>query len=164
MTIDIVLGALLAGAFCWFLGKLLYDRKLKDNLSHEPTQHKLHLKEEELEIHKSKVKTGEVIVYKEIVEEQKNITVPINHEELVIVSYEVHGNQKEKKEVIRIPLSEEEVVVTKHPVQVAEVSVSKNNVTEMKQINETLKKEQVHYEVIGLAEVQDGDSFEETQR
>lgn len=164
MTIDIVLGALLAGAFCWFLGKLLHNRKLKDDLSHEPTQHKLQLKEEELEINKSKVKTGEVIVYKEIVEEQKNITVPINHEELVIETYEVHGNQKEKKEVIRIPLSEEEVVVTKHPVQVAEFSVSKNNVTEMKQINETLKKEQVHYEVIGLAEVQDGDSFEETQR
>ena len=164
MTVDIVLGALLAGAFCWFLGKLLHNRKLKDDLSHEPTQHKLQLKEEELEINKSKVKTGEVIVYKEIVEEQKNITVPINHEELVIETYEVHGNQKEKKEVIRIPLSEEEVVVTKHPVQVAEFSVSKNNVTEMKQINETLKKEQVHYEVVGLADVKDGDSIEETQR
>jgi stress response protein YsnF len=65
--------------------------------------------------------------------------------------------------VIRIPLSEEEVVVTKHPVQVTEVSVSKNEITEMKQVHETLKKEQVHYEVIGLVDVKDGDSLEEVQ-
>lgn len=160
-----LVGIFLGGVVGWIIG-LYFNRNISENinshlLSDKPSRPKLELKEEQLEITKNKIVTGEVNVYKEIVEEQKNVTIPVNHEELVIEKYEVHGNEKEKKEEIRIPLTEEKVVISKHPVKVAEVSISKKNITEMKQIQETLKKEQVNYEVIGQADVNDGDSFKE---
>jgi uncharacterized protein (TIGR02271 family) len=59
------------------------------------------------------------------------------------------GNEEE----LRIPLKEEKVEINKHPVQVNEVSVTKRQIKEMKQIKRKLKKETVHVEVTGDADV-----------
>jgi uncharacterized protein (TIGR02271 family) len=185
MTVFLTLGAIFGGMIGWLSGYSQWTTfgplmetligllvgaiiggiigKYPENRNKTET-HTLLLKKEELEISKHKIKTGEVQVYKEIIEEQKIITVPINHEELVIEKFEVHGDLKEMKEVIRIPLSKEEIVVTKQPVRFAEVSISQKNVTEMKQICETLKKEEAHYEVVGLADVQNNEPIEESPR
>ena len=44
----------------------------------------MRLREEELDIHKDQVKTGEVMLHKEVVEEQKTVDVPVGHEQVVI--------------------------------------------------------------------------------
>ncbi|WP_026582702.1 YsnF/AvaK domain-containing protein [Bacillus sp. J33] len=105
----------------------------------------LQLREERLDIKKERVKTGEVKVHKEVVEEQKTFTIPIKREEMVIEA----GNEEE----LRIPLKVEEVEIIKHPVQVNEVSVTKRQIEEVKQIKETLKKETAHVDVSGEADV-----------
>ena len=57
------------------------------------------------------------------------------------------------EEEFRITLKEEEIEINKHPVQVNEVSVTKRQIKEMKQIKEKLKKETAHVEVEGDADV-----------
>src|SRR3954447_9007144 len=105
----------------------------------------LQLREEQIEIKKERVQTGEVKVRKEVVEEQKTVTVPIKREEMVV---EV-GDEEE----LRIPLKEEEIEISKHPVQVNEVSITTRQIKEMKQIKEKLKKETAHVAVEGNADV-----------
>ncbi|MEW9674408.1 YsnF/AvaK domain-containing protein [Ammoniphilus sp. 3BR4] len=172
--IQLILGALVGTVFGVIVGVIIgtyikYPDKqviksTHTDLASHPSQNKLKLKEEKLEITKSRIKTGEVKFYKEIVEEEKTVTVPLEHEELVIETFEVHGDEKKRKDVIRITLNKEELVVTKHPKKVSEVSISKNCITEMKQIKETLKKEQACYEVIGIADVKNEDLLEDVQR
>ena len=76
-----VLGMVVGGIVGWIIG-LYFNQNIGEspnihNLSDKPSQQKLELKEEELKITKDKVITGEVNVYKEIVEEQKNVTIPV---------------------------------------------------------------------------------------
>ena len=51
----------------------------------------LQLREEQLDIKKERVQTGEVKVHKEVVEEPKTFTIPIKREEMVIEA----GNEEE---------------------------------------------------------------------
>jgi Domain of unknown function (DUF2382) len=46
--------------------------------------HIIPVREEELRVHKQIVETGEIIVHKEVITEEKTITVPVSREELVI--------------------------------------------------------------------------------
>ncbi len=84
------------------------------------------------EIKRERVQIGEVKVHKEVVEEQKTFTVPIKREVMVIEA----GDEEE----LRIPLKEEEIEINKHPVQINEVSITKRQIKEMKQIKAKLKK------------------------
>ena len=105
----------------------------------------MQLREEQLDIKKERVQTGEVKIHKEVVEDIKTFTVPIRREEMVIEA----GDEEQ----YRIPLKEEEVKISKHPVQLAEVLVSKRQVEEMQQVKETLKKEIADVEIKGEADV-----------
>ncbi|MDQ0860900.1 YsnF/AvaK domain-containing protein [Bacillus sp. V2I10] len=139
----IVLGAIVGG--------IIYTMKEKRNIdgpsekTNENKEKKLQLREEQLDIKKERVQTGEIKIHKEVVEEQKTFTVPIKREEMVIEA----GNEEE----LRIPLKEEEVEINKHPVQVNEVSVTKRQIEEMKQIKKKVKKETAHVDVAGQADV-----------
>jgi len=57
------------------------------------------------------------------------------------------------EEELRITLKEEEVEINKHPVQVNEVSVTKRQIEEMKQIKEKLKRETAHVDIAGDVDV-----------
>ena len=143
VVIGLVLGAIIGGIIYTMNTRRNFDEPSKKTNGNK--EHTLQLREEQIEIKKERVQTGEVKVRKEVVEEQKTVTVPIKREEMVV---EV-GDEEE----FRIPLKEEEIEISKHPVQVNEVSITTRQIKEMKQIKEKLKKETAHVEVAGNADV-----------
>ncbi|ARK31947.1 YsnF/AvaK domain-containing protein [Halalkalibacter krulwichiae] len=132
VTIGLLLGAVAGGLIGLILTKL---RVRKPEDTGNDVAH-VQLKEEQLDIHKERVQTGEVKIHKEVVADKKTITVPIKRQELVV---ELGDEEK-----YRIPLKEEEIVIKKNPVQVAEVSISKRQINEMEQVTEKVKKETLH--------------------
>lgn len=121
---------------------------------------RLGLREERLDIEKKRVQSGEVRVRKEVVEEQKNIQVPVSHEEVVIERSPVSEGRVSdtpigQEEVIRIPVSEEQVQVTKTPIETGEVTIGKREVLESQPISETVKREKARLEQEGRPDVRD---------
>ncbi|MFB9757347.1 YsnF/AvaK domain-containing protein [Ectobacillus funiculus] len=106
---------------------------------------KLQLHEEQLDISKTWIQTGEITVRREVVTEIKRIEVPVVREELVIekkiLDAKSLDQQAEHTETIRIPISEERIEITKHPTALEDISIYKNTFEEIVQIDETLKKE-----------------------
>ncbi|RXJ03074.1 YsnF/AvaK domain-containing protein [Anaerobacillus alkaliphilus] len=128
--------------------KGLFSRQLNKNTLQTndiKNKHTLELKEEQLDIKKERVKIGEVKIRKEVVEDLKTITVPIKREEMVIEA----GSEEE----FRIPLKEEEIEISKHPVQLADVSVTKKQIEHIEEITKKLKKEVPSVEVKGDVDV-----------
>jgi uncharacterized protein (TIGR02271 family) len=138
-----VLGAIVGGIIHTINARRNIDEPSEKTYKNK--EQTLQLREEQLDIKKERVQTDEVKVHKEVVEELKTFTVPIKREEMVIEA----GDEEE----LRIPLKVEEVEINKHPVQVNEVSITKRQIEEMKQIKEKLKKETVHVGVTGDADV-----------
>lgn len=109
------------------------------------------IKKEELDIAKEWMQTGEVNIYRETTTEEISFTVPIKREELVIKKKVLNSPTYEGKvmplEVIRILLNEEQVEINKHRVNLEEVSVYKQQIQDIKHIEETLKSEKptVHF-------------------
>ncbi|WP_258880081.1 YsnF/AvaK domain-containing protein [Clostridium estertheticum] len=103
------------------------------------------IKKEQLDIAKKWLRTGEVNIYREAFTEEKTFTVPVKREELVIKKKVLASADSEIKnmptEIIRIPLSEEHVEFTKHKVNLEEVSICKQQIQDIKHIEETLKRE-----------------------
>jgi uncharacterized protein (TIGR02271 family) len=157
----IVIGAIVGGIISWLfnfsisigiilgiiIGVLSYTLTAKRDLLITTTSPKvkLALRKEQIDISKKRVQTGKVKIHKEVVQDKKTITVPIKREEMVIEA----GMDQE----IRIPLKEEEVEISKHPVRLAEVSITKRQIEEMEQAKATLKEEQAHYEVKGNVDI-----------
>lgn len=116
------------------------------------TNGSLELHKEELDITKNKVDAGEVILSKEVVEEQKTVEVPVMHEEVVIKRTPLNERSNasiSSEETIHIPVSQEQVQVNKYTVATEEVSASKRQVEETQQIQETLKRETANVNTTG---------------
>jgi len=108
--------------------------------------HTLQLREEQLKVTKTPVKTGEVEVRKEIVTENRQIQVPVEREEVVIERRPARGKAAAgdlKAEEIRIPVSEERVTVSKETVVNEEVEVGKRKVRDTKTVSGTVRREQL---------------------
>jgi uncharacterized protein (TIGR02271 family) len=125
----------------------------------------LELHKEELDINKNKVDAGEVILSKNVVEEQKTVDVPVMHEEVVIkrtpVSNERTDASISSEETLHIPVSQEQVDVNKYTVTTEEISASKRQVEETQQIQETLKREEANVNTTGSVDiVTDGSAFD----
>lgn len=120
---------------------------------------KLILREEQLEISKELIQTGSVDVHSEVIKEEKTIVVPVTREELVIEkrtsNVEASHSKNSPTEVIRIPISEERIEVLKHPVILEDVSVYRRQFQETQHIEEILKKEKLHVEILGEAKVRE---------
>lgn len=118
---------------------------------------KLTLRQEELDINKNKIQTGEVTLSKEIVEENKTVDVPVTREEVVIerrsLNNEACDSPITSGETIRIPVSEEQVQVGKHTVVTGEVSAHKREIQDTQTVNETLKKEEARIDKDGNPDV-----------
>lgn len=131
------------------------DTKIKKEEDKEKNvdDKKLRLHQEELDISKNRVKTGDVEISKEIIEEQKIIDVPVIHEEVVIerraISNETSDAPITAEESIHIPVSEERVEVGRHTVVTGEISASKREVEGTQQIKETLKREEARVHTDG---------------
>ena len=90
--------------------------------------------------------------------EQKNIQVPVSHEEVVIERSSVSEGRVSdtpigQEEVIRVPVSEEQVQVTKTPIETGEVTIGKREVLESQPISETVKREKARLEQEGRPDV-----------
>ena len=105
----------------------------------------LQLKEEQLVLAKKWMQTGEVKIFRESYTEEKSFTVPVTREELVIekkISTSATPGQTVPTEVIRICLNEEQVEFTKRRVALEDISIYKQQIEEIKHIEETLRKEE----------------------
>ena len=139
--------------------KKTYEDNIETNSRKMPRDIKMQLREEQMKISKNKIQTGEVSIHKEVLTEEKNITVPVKREELVIENTvcdpQFHDKSEGHTETIRIPIKEERIDIKKKPVDLEDVSVSKDQYEEVKHITETLKKEVPHISINGDAKIVD---------
>lgn len=114
----------------------------------------IQVKEEQLRANKD-VERGEVNVRKEVHTEQKQITVPVEREEVVIERRPAsgHATGDMKPEQIRIPTKEEHVRVEKEAVVKEEVAVGKRKVQDTQTVSGEVKKEEIVVETEGNAKV-----------
>jgi len=122
----------------------------------------IEVKEERLHAEKRPVETGEVRVRKEVHTENKSIEVPVEHEEVVIERTPAHGRATaegiaatsiREGEEIRIPVRDEQVDVSKQTVVNEEVNIGKRVVQDTKTVSGQVRKEEVHVDQTGGANV-----------
>jgi uncharacterized protein (TIGR02271 family) len=119
----------------------------------------IRLREEQLHADKSRERTGDVKVRKEVHTEHKTITVPVEREEVVIerrpagATADTSGSIK--AEEIRIPVSEEKVHVRKETVAKEEVHVGKRKVRDTETVGGDVRSEHLVVEKEGDVEVRD---------
>ena len=116
--------------------------------------------EEEVKVGKREVEKGAVRIRKEVHTETVNQPVELRREEVVVerVAPGTPGAVPEdafKEGEIRVPLKEEEAVVQKTAKVTGEVRLRKEVETETKNIQETVRKEEVRVENEGDARVRD---------
>jgi uncharacterized protein (TIGR02271 family) len=104
------------------------------------------LVEEELTAEKRMKETGRVRVTKEVVTEEKHITVPVTREEVRVERVPASGAARVddatfQKQSVTIPVREEEVEITKRPVVREEVRVSKTAHQEQRTASATVRRE-----------------------
>ncbi|WP_139891944.1 YsnF/AvaK domain-containing protein [Bacillus sp. D386] len=137
-----------------------------DRLANDDTltdeERRIKLREERLNVDKNEVKTGEVIVNKKVTESQKEVEVPVDHEEVYIERRKVTDRDTTDQlgaitdnEEIRIPVTEEKIEVTKKPVVTDEIVIGKEKVTDTKTVQDTVKKEDVQVDKDGNPFVND---------
>jgi uncharacterized protein (TIGR02271 family) len=105
------------------------------------------LREEQVQVRKTREHLADVDTHTEVVREMKTVTVPVAHEEFVV--------EKDGAEVARIPLSEERVDVSTHVVRLNDVSVYEREWTENQEIREMVRKEVARIETSGEAETRE---------
>jgi len=117
----------------------------------------LRLREEELDIRKDRVKAGEVVLRKDIVEEEQNVAVPVSHDEVVIERRTLDHRPSDEpiaaEEEIRIPVTAERVDVDKHTVVREEITARKREVEETEHVQDVLHKEVAQIDAEGDAVV-----------
>ncbi|MGG1247540.1 YsnF/AvaK domain-containing protein [Bacillus spizizenii] len=105
------------------------------------------LREEQLKVDKEDVQTGEVEIGKEVKTEQRDMDIPVRHDEIYVERRPVDENTADASpvndsETVRVPIVEEKLEVTKKPVVTDEVVIGKRTVEENEHISETVKKEE----------------------
>jgi uncharacterized protein (TIGR02271 family) len=113
----------------------------------------LDLREEELDINKYRVETGDVTLHKDIVEEERSVDVPVSHDQVIIEQRTVDRKPTDEpitaEETVRIPITSEKIDVEKHTVVTGEVSAHKRSVQETEQVREVVRKEVADFESNG---------------
>ena len=115
----------------------------------------IRLHEERLNVDKERVKTGEVNVGKHVVEEEKNIEVPVEREEVYVERRPVNEETtstsgglsgkdayQDENDNIRVPVTEERVDVSKKEVVGEEIVVGKKKVKDTEHVSETVRREE----------------------
>lgn len=148
-ALGVIIGTCIGGLFS-FQPTKSNSPVSQETLNNAGDKATLQLREEQLDITKRWVQTGDVTMHKEILTEEKNIVVPIAREELVIEKQVfAKGQPYGHTETIRIPVSEERIKVIKQPVILEEISAYKRQFQEIESVEETVKKEKVHLDING---------------
>ena len=119
----------------------------------------MQLREEQLNVNKERVQTGEVTLRKEVVTEQKRVDVPVTREEVVIERRPVAGeptragdiSDLREGEEIRVPIMEEQVHVEKTQRVKEEVRLGKREVEGVEHVQDTVRHEEARVEGTGGA-------------
>ncbi len=120
---------------------------------------RMRLREEQLNVNKERVQSGEVGIHKDVISEEKTVNVPVTHEEAFIERRPVtdasitDNTPIGEGETIRVPLSEEQVNVSKSTVVTGEVEIGKRSVTENQRVSDTVRHEEARLERTGDARV-----------
>ncbi len=132
------------------------------------------LREEVLQAQKQPVEVGAVFIRKEIITEEKTITVTVQREEVFIERRPLSAQDTSPNannaggtlvelppgQTIRIPIREEQVFIEKRPIVTGELIVSKRGVQETRQFSDTVRREVPHLERTGDVIVHDNDSVD----
>jgi uncharacterized protein (TIGR02271 family) len=125
------------------------------------------LHEEELQAQTRREQAGEVQVSKRVVEEQRDLDVPVTHEQVEVrrnpVDRDVSGSEPafaDDGDTIRVPVTAEQVEVTKQPRVVEELEISKRPVTERQRVSDTVRREEADVQPQGDVVVGDTSSSE----
>lgn len=117
----------------------------------------LDLRQEELDIHKNRVETGDVVLHKDIIEEEQVVNVPVSHDQVVIerrsIDNEPSSEPISEEETVHIPVTAEKIDVDKHTVVTGEISAHKRSVQETEQVRDVLHKEVADVEVHGDTDI-----------
>ncbi len=121
----------------------------QDNISFQ-------IREEELDVRRNWVQTGEINCHKEVLEEEKTITVPVKREELIIEKKIIDADspdQSTRTEITHIPLREERVEINKQTYDLEKVDIYKQQLHENEIVDEKVKKEVVITKTIGNVDI-----------
>jgi uncharacterized protein (TIGR02271 family) len=122
---------------------------------------RLKLREEQLQVHKQPVETGEARLRKDVVSEQQSMDVPVTHEEVYIERRPGSGQPSDEpigeSETYRVPVREEQVTTSKQTVETGEVAIGKRQYQETQQVTDTVRREEAHVERSGDVDVQGSD-------
>lgn len=110
--------------------------------------------EEQLDVNKERVETGEVRLRKYVVTETENVEVPVTREEVRVertpISEEEAASLRGKNDLTddeaSVTLHEERVRVEKDTVPVEKVELNKKEVTDTERVSEDLRKERIETE------------------
>jgi uncharacterized protein (TIGR02271 family) len=124
----------------------------------------LKLREEQLQVQKQPVETGEVRVRKDVVSEQQSVDVPVTHEEVYVERRPGSGQPSDtpigESGTYRVPVHAEQVTVEKQPVVREEVAKGKRSVQETQRVSDTVRREEAHVEREGDVNIQGTDAEE----
>ncbi|MCH6196970.1 PRC and DUF2382 domain-containing protein [Corynebacterium mastitidis] len=117
--------------------------------------------EEELNVSKENVQTGEARLRKFVVTETETVDVPVSREEVRVVRTPLTGDEQVDGQALTddeasVILHEERVNVSKDTVAKEKVALQKEQVTGTQRVSEELKKERI--ETDGVATDAEGDS------
>jgi uncharacterized protein (TIGR02271 family) len=124
--------------------------KLKNGYSegfNDDEEREIKLREEQLDVQKNTVQSGEVEISKKVESHEETVHVPVKKEEVYIEHKSVDndddldGRPIDDGENIRIPIREEKLEVTKKPVVTDEIVIGKRTVEETERVSDTVKKE-----------------------
>jgi uncharacterized protein (TIGR02271 family) len=114
----------------------------------EEEEVRIPVSEEELEATKRQREAGAVRVAKRVVEEQRELTVPVMKEEVRVERVPASGATAQtaelKDDVVSVPVREEEVEIRKRPVVREEVRLKKDRRVEEQRFADSVKKEEVN--------------------
>ena len=119
--------------------------------------------EEQLNVSKDRVETGEVRLRKYVVNETENVEVPVEREEVRVVREPItdadranyDGNIGEQE--ASVTLSEDRVNVSKESVPVEKVSLEKDTVRDTETVSEEVRKERFETDGVVEGDVRDAD-------
>ena len=161
----IIIGGLIGGILALFSQKNINNEYVpetstpRQRVYDDSNNVTFQIKEEQLNIAKQLMQTGEVKIYRETFSEEKNFTVPVEREDLVIEKIALASATLEHKdvppEIIRIPLNEEQVEFTKRKVALENVSIYKQHIKDIKHIEAILKKEKSKVKMSGTPKIRD---------
>lgn len=126
-------------------------RRETSDLESEATRINVPVHDEELVPVKRDVDLGSVRVEKEVVTEERTITVPITEERLRITRQAADGTGGEDadafgEDVIEIPIRGEQIEVVKRPMTTGEVVIEKETVQRTERVGDTVRREEVRVE------------------